>query len=96
MASTNSDTYSNTKLNGPAADYKNKIQSFEETAADKMHRGMDKMSAMGSDAAASVSDYVKTSQDFVQQNPIKGIAIAASVGIVAGALLSMALRRKTT
>lgn len=44
-----------------------------------------------SDRAA---DYYSTSRDYVKENPVKGVAIAAAVGVTAGCLLTMALGRK--
>lgn len=37
---------------------------------------------------------IETSRDYVQENPGKGIAMAAVAGLVAGSLLTLALRRR--
>lgn len=53
-----------------------------------------KIGAMASDFTNKTSDYVKTSRDYVKENPATGVAIAAAAGVVAGSLLTMALRRR--
>jgi len=49
---------------------------------------------MASDLADSASKYATTSREFIVENPIKGVAIAAASGAVAGSLLTLALRRR--
>lgn len=53
-----------------------------------------KIGAMASDFTNKTSDYVKTSRDYVKENPTAGVAIAAAAGVVAGSLLTMALRSR--
>lgn len=43
----------------------------------------------------SVQQYYQDGREFVKQNPVKGVAIAAAAGIVTGGLISMALRRNS-
>lgn len=39
-------------------------------------------------------DFYKSSRNYVEQNPEKGIAMAAAVGVIFGGLLTMTLMRR--
>lgn len=52
-----------------------------------------KVGDMGSEIAAKASTYVKTGREYVAENPVKGVAIAAAAGAVVGSLLTLGLRR---
>ncbi|MGZ5279913.1 MAG: glycine zipper domain-containing protein [Pseudobdellovibrionaceae bacterium] len=82
------------KANGMAQDFKNKIQKTEDHLEKMSHDIGEKMGAKASRLAMTTSDYVTSGREYVQANPIKGIAIAAVTGIALGSLLTLALRRR--
>ncbi len=82
------------KANGIAHDFNNKIQTGEKRLEKLSGQIVEKAEDTVSDIAKSASAYVQTSREYVQDNPMKSVAIAATAGLVAGGLLTMALRRK--
>jgi ElaB/YqjD/DUF883 family membrane-anchored ribosome-binding protein len=90
MATTNQESFS--KSNGAAMDYKSKPLNHDDSS-DKAFRGLDKqIESMTAKTASTVMDYVDTSRDYIKQNPIKGVAIAASAGLLLGGLLTLVRR----
>lgn len=84
-------------------DVKNKFNNAEKTLRDEArnlggsieeasHAMGERAGALASQMASSVNEYVKTGREYVQENPAKGIAIAAAAGLVTGSLLTMAFR----
>lgn len=51
-----------------------------------------KMGEMASDFVSTASGHLKTSREYVVENPGKGIIIAAATGLVIGSLITMAIR----
>lgn len=49
---------------------------------------------MASDLADNASQQLKHGRDYVKDNPVKGVAIAAATGLVVGSLVTMVMRRK--
>ena len=62
---------------------------------ESAHGAGQKLGAMASDVARSATEYVKNTREYVQENPIKGVAYAAAAGALAGSLLTFALRRRS-
>lgn len=75
-----------------ATELKNKAQSAGLQFEKAVENIGEKAGSMASDLANSTSDTLRTSQEYVKENPTKGVAIAAAAGIVVGSLLTMALR----
>ena len=71
-----------------------KVIGAENNLEKISHDAGKKVGAMASDFVASTSEYARTGRDYVKENPAKGIALAAAVGVVAGSLLTIALRRR--
>jgi ElaB/YqjD/DUF883 family membrane-anchored ribosome-binding protein len=92
MSNTTSETMN--KANGLANDFKNKIQNTEDQLERISHNVGEKLGAKASQIANTTNDYVKTGREYVQENPMKGIAIAAATGLVIGSILTMAMRRR--
>ncbi len=82
------------KANGLAHDFNVNVRTGEKRLEKFTHDMRDKAEDSMADIAKTASQYVDASRDYVQVNPIKGVAIAATAGLVAGSLLTMALRRK--
>ncbi len=80
--------------NGALNDYKNKVLSAEDQVADMSQKAGERVGTMVSGFATKATDYVKTSRDYVKENPAKGIAIAAGIGLLAGSLLTVSMRRR--
>jgi ElaB/YqjD/DUF883 family membrane-anchored ribosome-binding protein len=89
------------KVNGAAQSFQSKIQSTEKNLEKIVHNAGETVGAVAadlansaSDLAKSATDYAQTGREYVRENPLKGVALAAAAGIVAGGLLTLALRRR--
>ncbi len=93
MANPNNENFGN-KMNGLNHEIKNKVQAQPQDPSlqELAHTAGERVGVMASDFANSTSDYVKTSRVYVQENPVKGVAIAIAAGAIAGSLLTMAMR----
>lgn len=79
------------KANGAAKDiYNTSAHSLENMS----HAIGEKAGSTVARFSDSASEYYKTGREFVKENPVKGIAIAAAAGLVVGSLLSMSMRRR--
>ena len=70
-----------TKSNGMIADQKNRSQNIENLMEKPF------------DLAQSAAESLKTGRAYVKDNPIKGVAVAAAAGLVAGGLLTVLFRK---
>lgn len=82
------------KANGIAQDFAAQVQNGEQKIEKMSAEAGQKVGVIVADIGKSTTQYVQTSREYVQENPIKGIAIAAAAGLVAGSLLTLALRKK--
>lgn len=80
--------------NNAASDFSSKMQSAENQVGKMVYDSGERIGAFASDIANSTLDKVKAGKDYVQDNPYKGIAIAAAAGLVAGALLTSISRSR--
>lgn len=64
--------------------------NYEKSLRDKGQSFGD----MASTLASTTSSYLKSSKEYVKQNPNKSVVMAAVAGIVTGSLLSMAMRKR--
>lgn len=80
------------KINGAATDYKAKSHSVGQDIEHLAQTTGERVGAMASDFANTAADSMKSSRQYVRENPVKGVAIAAAVGLVAGSLLTIAAR----
>jgi len=80
------------KANSAVNDFKNRAHDADDQFAKLSHNAGKKLGAMASDLVSSTSSYVTTSRDYVAENPIKGVAIAAAAGVVVGSILTMSMR----
>lgn len=96
MASITADTYK--KADSVAQDFKSKALDKMNSAEDQMEKfgqtATKKMESLASSTLDMARDYAKTGRKYVMDNPTKGIAAAAAVGLVAGGLIAFAFRRK--
>jgi ElaB/YqjD/DUF883 family membrane-anchored ribosome-binding protein len=81
-----------TKSNGAISDFKNKILNGEHQMERLAQNAGEKIGTIASDFAHSTADSMKSSREYVKENPVKGVAIAAAAGLVAGSLLTMVMR----
>lgn len=87
MANINTDI--SNKANGSATDFKSKVMNGEHQL-EKMAKGAgERVGAMASDFANTTADSMKLGREYVKENPVKGVAIAAATGLVVGSLLTM-------
>ena len=82
------------KANGIAQDFAAQVQNGEQKIEKMSAEAGEKVGVIVADIGKSTTQYVQSSREYVQENPIKGIAIAAAAGLVAGSLLTLALRKK--
>jgi ElaB/YqjD/DUF883 family membrane-anchored ribosome-binding protein len=82
------------KTNGAASDFKNKILNAEHGFEKMAQNAGEQAGAMASDFARKTATSMKSSQEYVKENPIKGVAIAAAAGLFAGSLITMAMRSR--
>jgi ElaB/YqjD/DUF883 family membrane-anchored ribosome-binding protein len=93
VATLNSDTLD--KANKSMTDLQTRAQVAEKSL-DRVSRDIgERIGALASDVTNSATGYVKTSSDYVRDNPVKGVAIAAAAGVVAGSIFTMMLRRSS-
>lgn len=84
----------NNKPNSTASEFKNRIDGAEK-GLEKMARDVGQnVGAMAMDFEQTATKYLKTSREYVQENPAKSVAIAAAAGIVAGGLLTLAMTKR--
>lgn len=82
------------KANNMASELKAKGQKVGKKIERITHDAGEKISTMTSKFANSAAVYVKNGEEYVQENPKKGVAIAAAAGLLAGSVLTLALRRR--
>lgn len=80
------------KMNDATSGLKNKYQGAEDQFSKLALNAGKKIGTMASDFADTTSNYMKTSREYVVENPVKGVAIAAAAGVVVGSLLSFSMR----
>lgn len=81
------------KSNSASKDFLSKIASSGNHLDKLAHSAGEKAGSMTAELVNSATTTVKSGREYVQENPIKGVAIAAAAGVVAGSLLTMIMRR---
>lgn len=92
MANITTETFN--KLDKPAHNLKDKVSAGEDQLTQMTYDAGKKVGAIASDFASTAIDYSKSGRDYVKANPVTGVAIAAGVGLLAGSLLTVAMRRR--
>ena len=77
-----------------ANDFKSRASNPEVHLDHMVQSAGEKVGAMASQVSDKTTDYIKSSREYVLANPVKGVAIAAATGIVAGSLLSLLFRSR--
>lgn len=75
-------------------DDKSKSLPLEDSMGKFSHDAGKRIGAIAADITHKTSEYARAGQEYVKENPTTGVAIAAAAGLVAGSLLTMALRRR--
>ena len=81
------------KANEVAHNLMNNVQRGEARLEKASHDAANKVSAMASEVVDTTTEYAKSGREFVKENPVKSVAIAAAVGVVAGGLIALAAER---
>lgn len=81
------------KTNGMAHDVRSKAQGAERQLERMSNQAGERIGEWASTIANSATEYAKVSRDYVQENPVKSVAIAAATGIVVGSLFTLAMRK---
>jgi ElaB/YqjD/DUF883 family membrane-anchored ribosome-binding protein len=74
-------------------DYKTKNQGLNSLEHFSRESGK-AVGDMASNLARSTNQYVRSSRDFVRDNPTTGVAIAAAAGALVGSLVTMSMRSR--
>lgn len=90
----NLSTDSASKTSGANSEFKNKILNGDHQLEKMAQSAGERVGAMASELANTTADTMKSSREYVKENPVKGVAIAAAAGLVAGSLLTMAMRSR--
>lgn len=83
------------KGNGATASFKNAkhAKALDRSSIGEMvQESGEKMGALASDIYSSTADSIESGTSYVTRHPLKGAAVAAAAGLVAGSLLTAALR----
>ncbi len=80
------------KPNGAAPTFSNNVLSREPQVERTSKIEGQNTTKMPSKFATSAAKSMKSSRDYVSENPVRGVVYAAAAGIVAGGLLTMAMR----
>jgi ElaB/YqjD/DUF883 family membrane-anchored ribosome-binding protein len=70
-------------------DFKNSVTSNELYLEEMTHKAGDKIGNVASDIQHKTSEYLQTGRAYVKENPVKGVAMAAAFGAVAGGLVTL-------
>ncbi len=74
-------------------DYKTK--NAGENGLEKFSRDSGrKLGNAAAGFAQSTTEYVKSGREYVSENPVSGVAIAAAAGAVVGSILTLSMRRR--
>ena len=92
MANQTTDTLN--KVNGTATDLNSSIINGVHPLEKIAHNAGEKIGMMASDFAKTTSNSVKSSREYVQANPLKGVAFAAAAGLITGSLLTVVMRSR--
>ena len=86
-----------TKLNGTAKELASTAKETFNSAKNPIevmsHTIGERAGAAVARAQDSAAEYYNNGRDYVVENPVKGVAIAAAAGLVCGGLLAMAFRK---
>lgn len=82
---------------GKASDVANDFLGKMGTSSNQLekiaHNAGEKAGELTADFASTARKSIASSREYVQANPIRGVAIAAATGVVVGSLLTMIMRR---
>lgn len=92
MANVTTETFN--KVDKIAHNLKDKASQGEDQLTQMTYDAGKKVGAIASDFASTTMDYAKSGREFVKENPGKGVAIAAGIGLLAGSLLTITMRRR--
>ncbi len=88
--------YTSDKVVNKAANVANgllsKIPASQDQIEGFVSKAGEKAGELTSNFAQTASDSIESGREYVKANPIKGVAIAAGAGLVAGSLLTMLFR----
>ncbi len=79
--------------NGAAPPPGEKAQNVSKSLETMAHDFGSDLGSAAHSVSQKTSEYVKTSRDYISENPIQSLAVAATAGIVLGSLLTILSRR---
>jgi ElaB/YqjD/DUF883 family membrane-anchored ribosome-binding protein len=93
MANVTNESFKN-KTDGFSNELNTKAPMDESALESVAHTAGRRLGAMASDFATGANNYARSGRDYVKANPVKGIALAAAAGALAGSLFSLTLRKR--
>lgn len=82
------------KANGLTQDLKNKAVSVENQFENLTFKTGEAAGTIASNLVSAAGRNVKKSREYVIENPMAGIAMAAAAGLVTGSIITMLMRKK--
>ena len=82
------------KINGSLNELQSKAMLAERSLEQMTRNAGEKLGTMASDIAKNATNKAEASRNYIKENPVKGAAIAAGVGLVAGSLITMIMSRR--
>jgi ElaB/YqjD/DUF883 family membrane-anchored ribosome-binding protein len=77
---------------GVANKHKDKYLNGEHPIEKIAQNTGETLGAMATDIANTTADSMKSSREYVKENPVKGVTMAVVAGVATGSLLTMAMR----
>jgi ElaB/YqjD/DUF883 family membrane-anchored ribosome-binding protein len=71
-----------------------KIPASQDQLESMVNRAGEKAGELTSSFSRTATEKLENSREYVKENPIKGVAIAAAAGIAVGSILTMMFNRK--
>lgn len=82
------------RANGTAHDSKNQIYKGDNNLEKMAHDAGERVGVMATNVADTAKEYTRAGREYINDNPGKSIAIATAVGMVAGSIFTLSMRRK--
>lgn len=87
-------TDTSSKINGATSEFRNKIKDNDHQLEKFVTRTGETVSAVASDVTSRTADTIRSSKEYVKENPVKGVALATAAGLMLGSFLTRMMRSK--
>jgi len=93
MSTQTNETTSKPNSASSSTGFLNKINTSGNQLEKVAHSAGEKIGSMASEFSNSTASSLKASREYIQDNPVKGVVIAASAGAVVGSLMTLLMRK---